>query len=197
MENKPEEDILPENKNVLSHQPSQELLDILVEFKNAMVKPTEIFDKFVKKAREENFSDFEINLLLSRKELRDAIPEGSMNYYKKKYGLPIQDYKIARLTLRKLDNNVRDFSIPSEGVRLPPREEVIQEVEPIEQESELEKFRQEKSIKGDQVIRIKVDASDTKDLHFELTKLRQTKGFLKGFILEIDLDMNSVRFITA
>lgn len=95
--------IKDENKNLsLSHQPSAELLEILNEFKSSMIRPTEIFERFVIKAREENFTNFEINLILSRKELKEVIPSGSMDYYKKKFGLT----NLAKSQLTKSQNNL-------------------------------------------------------------------------------------------
>ena len=90
----------------LSHYPSVELIAILEDFKSSMLKPRTIFDKFYTKAKEEEFSDEEIKILLSSKELTDVIPKGSLRYYMQEFGLITSSKnKLSNSTITNDDNN--------------------------------------------------------------------------------------------
>jgi hypothetical protein len=265
--------IKDENKNLsLSHQPSAELLEILNEFKSSMIRPTEIFERFVIKAREENFTNFEINLILSRKELKEVIPSGSMDYYKKKFGLT----NLAKSQLTKSQNNLTITTkteikeadivkgsddiepdkfdalvlgstpmapltdeeiekVANEPYKLKPGQEQEQEetpliegvkelldkdwstpairrgnpeeiafipqtnrvaMEPDTKDALIEKqaakinelIRALDAVRGEeeQLIIIKLDANDTKDLYFQIHKKRLGEGFMNGFKITYD-----------
>ena len=86
---------IPNNSN---KQPSQELVKLLEELKNNFSSTKKIFEKVVKKAKDEGFTDTEIDSLLYSK-LKEIIPRKTLYRYREEF-IP--------LAIDKRNNNSSD-----------------------------------------------------------------------------------------
>lgn len=68
-------------------QLSPELRELLDKLKSRILDTRKIFDQFVTKAREEEYTDKEIDLLVVH-HLKGILPDRSLRYYRKTYLLP-------------------------------------------------------------------------------------------------------------